>query len=104
MTGDLKRFNRKMARVDQLRVAVQRYDRAYRIINSASQLAELQRFTADRKLGAADTRGAGRARAQLKRDLLFVEGMKQGAADMAGILTDTLQRFDRAMVVAEPRP
>ena len=97
LTGDPARFNRRLVRVDELRAQVRHHDRAYQIINSASQLAELQRFTADRKLAADDASGAERARRQLERDVHFVRGMKRGAADLAKILTDTLARFDEAM-------
>ena len=48
---------KQIARVDELRSAVQRSHRAYRIVNASAQLAELQRFTADRKLGAAGAEG-----------------------------------------------
>ncbi len=101
LTNDPQRFNRRLARVDELRLQVQQYDLAYRIINAASQLAELQRFTADRKLAAEEAGGVERARRQLERDQHFVRGMKQGAADTAKILTDTLERFDRAIHQAQ---
>lgn len=97
LTNDPARFNRKLVRVDALRSAVQSYDRAYRIINSTCQLAELRRYSADRKLGADEASGVELAKRQLKRDLEFVKGMQQGAKDTAGILTETLARFDLAM-------
>ncbi len=91
----------ELPRRPDLRLQVQQYDLAYRIINAASQLAELQRFTADRKLAAEEAGGVERARRQLERDQHFVRGMKQGAADTAKILTDTLERFDRAIHQAQ---
>jgi hypothetical protein len=97
LTGDPARFNRRLGRVDELRAKIRQYDRAYQIINSGSQLAELQRFTADRKLTEAEASGTQRAQQQLERDLRFVQGMKQGAVDMADILTDTLARFDQTI-------
>ncbi|MFQ5491628.1 MAG: hypothetical protein ACE5GE_13000, partial [Phycisphaerae bacterium] len=97
LTDDRARFNRKLIRVDELRAAVQSYDRAYRIINSTCQLAELRRYSADRKLGADQASGVERARRQLNRDQEFVEAMMQGAKDTAEILTETLARFDRAI-------
>jgi len=97
LTDDPQRFNRRLVRVDELRVQVQRHERAYRIINSASQLAELRRFSADRKMDTLEASGPERARRQLKRDLEFVGGMKDGAAGVAEILEETAARLDAAM-------
>ncbi|MHC4608985.1 MAG: hypothetical protein ACYS7M_01385, partial [Planctomycetota bacterium] len=68
-----------------------------RIINSASQRAELRRFAADRKLELDEASGGKRAAKQLKRDLDFVAETKEGAADVIGILTETLARLDKAI-------
>ncbi|HUU81996.1 MAG TPA: 6-hydroxymethylpterin diphosphokinase MptE-like protein [Phycisphaerae bacterium] len=94
LTGDPPRFNRRIQRVDELRTVITRHERAYQIINAASQLAELRRFSADRKIDLDGATGTDRAVRQLKRDLEFVGGIKEGAADMVGILTETLVRFD----------
>ncbi len=102
LTHDPNKFNRRIARLDEVRLTVKKYDRAYRIINAASQLAELQRYTADRRLGAKGSKGADRAKAQLKRDLAFVQAMKKGASDMADIFHDTLERFDDALAAENP--
>ncbi|MHC4063009.1 MAG: motility associated factor glycosyltransferase family protein [Planctomycetota bacterium] len=97
LTEDPARFNRRLVRVDELRAQVQQQDRAYRIINSASQRAELRRFAADRKLELDEASGGKRAAKQLKRDLDFVAETKEGAADVIGILTETLARLDKAI-------
>jgi hypothetical protein len=97
LTDDPPRFNRRLVRVDELRTRVQQHDLAYRIINSASQLAELRRFTADRRLDTADATGVELAKRQIKRDLEFVGGMKNGATGMIEILTETAARLDAVM-------
>ncbi|MCH7812440.1 MAG: DUF115 domain-containing protein [Planctomycetes bacterium] len=99
LTDQPAKFNRKLARVDELRARVRQHDRAYRIINMASQRAELRRFAADRKLeidesGLTDSKRAAR---QLERDREFVGEMKAGAEEMTEILTETLARLDRAI-------
>ncbi len=99
LTGDAPRFNRCLVRVDELRSIVTNSYRAYRIVNSTAQLAELQRFTADRKLAAADATGAERARRQLDRDIRFVQSMRDAAHKVIQMLDRTLERFDEFMGV-----
>ena len=97
LTGDPNGFNRRLVRVDELRLAVRRSERAYKIVNAATQLVELQRYTADRKLELAEAEGPERAKRQLTRDVRFVEGMHEGARRTISILRDTLARFDTYM-------
>jgi hypothetical protein len=94
LTHDPPRFNRRLQRVDELRALITHHERAYQIINSASQLAELRRFSADRKMDVGEASGPELALRQLKRDLEFVGGIREGAVDMAGILTETLARLE----------
>ncbi|MCH7527088.1 MAG: DUF115 domain-containing protein [Planctomycetes bacterium] len=97
LTGDPNGFNRRLVRVDELRLAVRRLERAYKIVNAATQLVELQRYTADRKLELTEAEGPERAKRQLTRDVRFVEGMHEGARRTISILRDTLARFDTYM-------
>ena len=97
LTDDPARFNQRLVRVDELRCVVTRSYRAYRIVNATSQLAELQRFTADRKLEADDVRGAERARRQLARDVAFVTNVQESARKVVAMLEETLGRFDAMM-------
>ena len=97
LTDDPVRFNRRLVRVDELRNRVRQYDRAYKIINSASQQAELRRFAADSKLGVEETKGAKRAAKQLERDLQFVRETQEGARGVLDILTETMARLDEAI-------
>jgi hypothetical protein len=94
LTSDAAAFNRRLHRVDELRAVVARASRSYDIINAATQKAELQRFSADRRLDATDTSGADRAKRQLARDTNFVRSFREGADQMLGILEATLARFD----------
>ncbi len=89
------KFNRRLVRVDELRAIVNRAGRSYDIVTAATQRAELQRFTADRKLDASDATGIERARRQLDRDVRFVEAFREGVVRMIDILQETLRRFDQ---------
>lgn len=93
LTDDSQQFNRRLIRVDELRTIVTRCQRAYRIVNAATQMAELQRFTADRKLEAADAVGVERAQRQLARDINFVQDIREGAKTMVEILGRTRDRI-----------
>ncbi|HSW45008.1 MAG TPA: 6-hydroxymethylpterin diphosphokinase MptE-like protein [Phycisphaerae bacterium] len=103
MTGMLDRpaeFNRRIAEVDALRLEVHRQDRAYHLISAVSQQAELQRFSADRKLKLAETEGVELARRQLERDRKFVEAIIEGADVLKEILQGSLDRLDEAIARA----
>ena len=94
LTDDPDRFNQRLVRVDELRSAVARSQRAYRIVNAATQLAEFQRYSADRKLEAADAVGAERAIRQLDRDTRFVESVRRGTETVVEMLESTIVRLD----------
>jgi hypothetical protein len=94
LTGDPDRFNRRLVRVDELRVLIHRNSRAYQIVNNATQAAEFRRYSADRRLGAARvTDPAERARRQLERDVAFITSIRDGADDVVKILGDARERF-----------
>jgi len=92
LTDDPTRFNNRLVRVDELRNTVQRNSRAYQIVALATQLAELRRYSADRRIEALDADKAERARRQIMRDKDFIGRVRQGAADVKPILQDSLQR------------
>ncbi len=96
MTDDPAAFNRRLVRVDELRAIVSRAGRTYDIITAATQRAELQRYTADRKLGASDATGIERTKRQLDRDKGFVTAFREGVARMIDLLNETQRRFDDA--------
>ena len=100
LTGLLDRpaeFNRRIARVDELRTRVRSQQRIYEMVSGVSQLAELRRFTADRKLQADDAAGADRARRQLDRDTEFVQYMLDGCEVLDKILAGAVERFEQAI-------
>ncbi len=96
-------FNRRIADVDALRVKIRGMARTYEMISSVSQHAELQRFSADRRLSLDDVDSVSRARRQLERDIRFVEAVMEGAKTLEEILTGCLERFDAAIARAEQR-
>ena len=94
LIDDPARFNKRLIRVDELRARVYQSTRAYRIVNSATQLAELRRFSADRQLGAAETDDRERARRQLARDTEFITGVREGAIKVKDIIERALTRLE----------
>ncbi|HVP10912.1 MAG TPA: 6-hydroxymethylpterin diphosphokinase MptE-like protein [Phycisphaerae bacterium] len=117
-----ERFNRLIVRVDELRTLVQRHGVVFRMVRDVSQLGELQKFAADRRLamdlgrkGApsrgwptesraatgsrrAEDRASSRLRAerQLQRDRLLVESLLEGCDILENIIDESLARFDQA--------
>ena len=94
MIDDPAKFNRRLVRVDELRTKVHQESLAYRIINSFTQLAELRRFSADRKIMAVDASDAERATSQIKRDREFITSVRDGAKDLGPLLTEALERIE----------
>ena len=90
-------FNRRIAEVDTLRVRIRSQDRAYQMISAVAQQAELQRFTADRKMAMAGVEGPELARRQLDRDRRFVEAIIEGAEALKEILQGGLDRLTAAI-------
>jgi len=97
ITHEPELFNRRLARVDELRAKVAQDSRTYQIINFASQLAEFRRFSADRRIGMAELNDAERAKRQIERDMEFINGVREGAVTVKPILTDALERIERAL-------
>ena len=96
LTHDPPRFNQRLVRVDELRTKVQHESRAYLIVNAFTQLAELRRFSADRRTGASETQDAERAKRQIDRDIEFITAVRDGAIDIKPILGDAFQRVIKA--------
>ncbi len=93
LTHDPQRFNRRLIRVDELRARVYHDTRAYQIVNAATQLAELRRFSADRRINADELTGVELAKRQLTRDRDFVSAVRDGAVEVRSMLQDALARF-----------
>ncbi len=92
LTHDPDQFNRVLIRVDELRAKINEENRALKIVNTASQLAELRRFSADRRLAAGKAEGAERAKRQLRRDVEFVTATRDACRTMLGILESAVAR------------
>lgn len=90
-------FNRRLARVDDLRAQITRQVAACHMVSMMSQLAELRRLNADLRIQADAARGAERARLQLTRDVEFVQSMIEGADRLLELLDEALARFDAAI-------
>lgn len=94
-------FNRRVGRIDELRTAVQRHELIFRMVRDVSQVAELQKFAADRRLGQEGAAGVERARRQLERDRRFIDALIEGCAVLGDILDGSLRRFDEAIARTE---
>jgi hypothetical protein len=92
-----EQFNRRIVEVDRLRLRIREQERVYEMISSLSQHAELQRFSADRRIALSDADQIERTRRQLERDLRFVEGIAEGTGAFREILRDSIARFALAV-------
>ncbi len=91
-------FNRRIAAVDTLRVEIHAQERTYQLISAVAQQAELQRFSADRRLKLSGVAGIDLARGQLERDQRFVRAIIEGGDVLKEMLQAGLERFDAAGV------
>ncbi|HKQ49358.1 MAG TPA: 6-hydroxymethylpterin diphosphokinase MptE-like protein [Phycisphaerae bacterium] len=97
LVGDSSAFNRRIARVDELRTLVQDHETIFAMVRDVSQLGELQRLAADRKLHAPEGGDQARAQRQIQRDIQFIDAMLEGCKELGGILDHSLHRFDAAI-------
>lgn len=97
LVNEPAKFNRRLARVDELRMRVRRATRPYEIVNSATQFAELRRYSADRRIDADAAEGPDKARRQLARDIDFITGVSEGAAEVRAMFDAALARVRTAM-------
>lgn len=97
LTNDPDRFNRRLARVDELRAKVHRDTRVYQIINSFTQWAELRRYAADRRIYATDASDVERAKQQIARDREFITGVREGAVEIKPMLARARARIVEAL-------
>ncbi len=90
-------FNRRIKKVDQLRLKVAEYDRAYKVITAGAQLAEFRKFSADQRLKASGAVGVERAKKQLDRDMEFVHSLQADTDRMVAIMEEADSRFSLKM-------
>ena len=79
-------FNRVVARVDDLRNAMQGFDRTYTLVSAVAQQAELRRYSADRRLGTVEHETTDTARRRLVRDREFVTAFLDACEYLEGVL------------------
>lgn len=97
LTDKPAEFNRKLARVDELRIQVNRHERIYQLVCQMTPLAELRRISADRQMASDAGSGAERAKRQLTRDIEFVRAMAEAAQDVLNVLNESLERIRQAV-------
>ncbi|MCB9854470.1 MAG: motility associated factor glycosyltransferase family protein [Phycisphaerales bacterium] len=93
---DPARFNRLVVRVDDLRTLVQQHELMFRMVRDVSQLAELQKLAADRRVSVDAPDNRKRASRQLRRDAAFIDAMLDGCARLRRIFEESIARFDIA--------
>lgn len=91
------RFNRLIVRVDELRTLVQEHETIFRMVRDISQVGELQKFAADRRIAGDGVEGRELAARQVRRDRQFIETLLEGSDRLGRILEETLTRFDEAL-------
>lgn len=104
-------FDRRIVRVDELREMVFARGLIFQMVSDVSQLAELQKFSADRRLASDQSRAAAgsemspvdRARRQLARDRRFVDALLEGCAALQEILDCAVRRTEAMMAELSAR-
>lgn len=91
------RFNRRIVRVDELRALVQEHDLIFAMVRDVSQLGELQRFAADRRMAGEVGSDGARAERQLQRDEAFMAALLDGCGRLRSILDESVGRLDAAI-------
>lgn len=97
LLGHPAEFNRRLARLDELRTRVQRHDIVHQMVREVSQLAEFQRVAADRRIDPNAPDEQKRAIRQLDRDAKFIEALLEGCDRLTATLNEAKARFEDAM-------
>lgn len=85
-------FNRVLVRVDELRTLLLNYEEAYQLVLDVSQVAELRRYSADRRIGTVAEETAETARRRLARDREFVREFLDGCDFLERLLPQVIER------------
>lgn len=86
-------FNRLIARVDDLRSEMMQHELTYQMVVEVSQLADLRRYTADRRLEDIEGETVETARQRLARDREFVREFIDGCEFLERTLPEALRRL-----------
>jgi hypothetical protein len=93
---DQARVNRAISRVDGLRARMNELGATYDLVTQLTQSTELERFTADRRLGAAnELDGNERQRRQVSRDVENVRAVRDAARDFQDLMRQTIDELAR---------
>ncbi|MFQ5463680.1 MAG: motility associated factor glycosyltransferase family protein [Phycisphaerae bacterium] len=93
LTNDPLAFNRRLIRIDELRTRISQETRPYQIVSATGQLAELRRFSADRRISADRPDERERAELQIRRDTEFISSVRDGCEDAQTILRQAMARM-----------
>jgi len=86
-------FNKLVPKVDELRVRLRRYEQTYGMVVGVSQVAELRRYSADRRLRAQQHEDADAVRQSLARDREFVSAFMDGCEFLMQVLPQAMRRL-----------
>jgi hypothetical protein len=86
-------FNKLVPKVDELRVRLRRYEQIYGMVVGVSQVAELRRYSADRRIRAQQHEDANAVRQGLARDREFVSAFIDGCEFLMQVLPQAMQRL-----------
>jgi len=93
LMDDPNAFNRRLIRIDELRTRISQDSRPYQIVSATGQLAELRRFSADRRINADYQDDRQRAELQIERDTEFISSVRDGCQDARAILEQAMARM-----------
>jgi hypothetical protein len=96
LIDDSTAFNRVVARVDEVRIAIAQLDQTYQLVSAVSQFGELRRYSADRSLGDHEIETRETARRRLKRDREFVREFIDGCEFLLDLLPGAIERVEAA--------
>ena len=91
---DQPRVNRAISRIDILRAKMNEMHEAYHLITQLTQKTELNRFQADRKIGAAKLDANEKQRRQVQRDIDNVQGVIDAAIEFQKLMRETIEQVD----------
>jgi hypothetical protein len=85
--------NRLVGQIDPLRARMNELGATYDLILQLTQITELQRFKADRRISAAGFTGAQRQQLQVERDIDNVRGMIEAAQEFGRLISQVLAQL-----------
>src|SRR5207253_1962995 len=87
---DQNRVNHAIARIDGLRARMNDVGTTYELVAQLNQRAQLDRFTADRRITAAKVNPQEKQRRQVLRDIDNVRGMMEAAGRFQELMDEVI--------------